>query len=105
MLPQVRPRRNAGRPSSDAEVSHDPLICGIDAEGDCPACRAAAARAEAELLERDATARRRDARRELAQRFRAMLGADLPLLKDFLLDLLAEEIADIALAAVEERRA
>lgn len=78
-------------PSKPAPIHHDPLVCGINPpDSDCEACRARAERAEREFLERDAKARARSRRKELAARFARLINCRPAELVEFIVEIALE---------------
>jgi hypothetical protein len=92
-------------PPASKPRPHDPLVCGLDPATDCDKCRAHAERAEHAFLERDADAKERARRRDIARRFVDSTGISLDELADALLPHQAEAMADIAAAVADEREA
>ena len=82
--------------------SHDPLTCGLSPELDCPDCQRARERAE---LRQDRQDRRRQRRRETrpdAIRLRQLIRDHPRLIMPAILDMLTDDITDIALAVTRE---
>ena len=96
----ILPTRAA--PSKSAGFPHDPNFCGIDPATDCDACRA---RAERDCFEHDAEAKERARLRAIGKRFAKATGITIDDLRDALLPALAEPVAEIASAVMDEREA
>jgi hypothetical protein len=96
--------RSTPTPSKSAMRPHDPGLCSLGGVSECDACRAARIQADRDFHERDADARERARRREIAERFTKATGIPLTDLAATLLPLLAEPMAEIAGAVLDERQ-
>lgn len=97
--------RPAGAPSKPPPRPHNPDVCGLAFDSDCDACRVARQRDDRDFYERDADAKARARRGDIARRLADATGITLDELADALLPKLAEGMAEVAGAVMDERGA
>jgi hypothetical protein len=95
--------RDQHPPSKAATRPHDPDVCGLGFDSDCDACRAVRLHAERDFLGRDADARERVRLRTTTEHFAETTGIPLADLAAAILPYLAEPMAEIVCAVLDER--
>jgi hypothetical protein len=83
-------------------IQHDPLVCGIDGDTWCVECRRALDAETRRTMRSDSRRRRRQQLRPVARELAEVLRVYRRTIRRRLLELLADDITDIALAVYRE---